>query len=94
MSTIEHFRYELFARYADFKGRTSRRAFWSAQLITLCLQVVLGSAAFATMNQLLLIVYFSLAVILIIPSLAISTRRLHDVDKSAWWFITAFIPPL
>jgi uncharacterized membrane protein YhaH (DUF805 family) len=28
----------------------------------------------------------------LIPSIALSIRRLHDRDKSGWWFLLAFIP--
>ena len=33
---------------------------------------------------------YSLAVL--IPSLAVSVRRLHDTGRSGWWFLLAFIP--
>lgn len=33
---------------------------------------------------------FSLAVLL--PGLAVSVRRLHDIDKSGWWVLIAFVP--
>jgi uncharacterized membrane protein YhaH (DUF805 family) len=38
----------------------------------------------------MLTLLYSLAVL--IPGLAVSFRRLHDIDKSAWWLLIAFVP--
>ncbi len=35
-------------------------------------------------------VYYSLAVVL--PSLAVTVRRLHDTDRSGWWLVILLVP--
>ncbi|THF84883.1 DUF805 domain-containing protein [Deinococcus sp. KSM4-11] len=38
----------------------------------------------------LLILLYSLFILL--PSLAVSVRRLHDTGKSGWWYLISFVP--
>ena len=37
-------------------------------------------------------IYMIYLLAMIIPSLAVFVRRLHDVDKSGWWFFLVFLP--
>ena len=73
-----------FSKYADFTGRASRSEYWWWFLF-----VVLVSAATGTISDKLAAV-FSLAVLL--PGIAVSVRRLHDIDKSGWFLLLNFIP--
>jgi uncharacterized membrane protein YhaH (DUF805 family) len=36
--------------------------------------------------------YLIYALVIFIPGLAVTVRRLHDVGKSGWWYLLAFIP--
>lgn len=38
------------------------------------------------------IISIILALLLIIPSISISVRRLHDINKSGWWYLITFVP--
>jgi uncharacterized membrane protein YhaH (DUF805 family) len=71
--------------YVNFRGRASRSEFWWFALfvfvVSIVLQVILGEIVGAI---------FSLAVLL--PSIAVAVRRLHDVDRSGWWYLLALIP--
>ena len=73
-----------FKKYATFDGRASRSEFWWFFLFTF-----LASAAAAYVSQAVSGI-FSLAVLL--PSLAVGARRLHDIDKSGWFLLLWFIP--
>lgn len=82
------------SNYANFSGRSARPAFWWWQLFNLIAGVVTlmidgsifgFSSGYSPVNWL-----YSLAVLL--PSLAVSARRLHDIDKSGWWFLLILIP--
>jgi len=82
-----------FSKYVDFSGRATRPEFWWFALFTFAvsavLQVVLGAIighGFASVLANL----FSLAVLL--PSLAVGARRLHDGDRSAWWLLIVLVP--
>ncbi len=73
-----------FTKYATFDGRASRSEFWWWSLFTFLASAAAGLIS-GTLSQL-----FSLAVLL--PSLAVSARRLHDTDRSAWFLLLWFIP--
>jgi uncharacterized membrane protein YhaH (DUF805 family) len=72
------------SKYADFTGRASRSEYWWWFLF-----VVLVSAATGIISEKLYAV-FSLAALL--PGIAVSVRRLHDIDKSGWFLLLNFIP--
>ena len=72
------------SRYADFKGRAGRPEFWWFVLFQF---LVMGVAS------LLGDVVNGLAgLALLLPSLAVNARRLHDVGRSGWWLLLWFIP--
>jgi uncharacterized membrane protein YhaH (DUF805 family) len=73
-----------FSKYAMFDGRASRSEFWWFFLFTF-----LVSAATSSVNE-TLSGLFSLGVLL--PSLAVGARRLHDVNKSGWFLLLWLIP--
>lgn len=73
-----------FSKYADFSGRAKRPELWWFVLFTL-----LASLVLSTVSPILSTV-FSLAVLL--PSLAVGARRLHDTNRSGWWQLLWLIP--
>ena len=73
-----------FTKYAAFDGRASRSEFWWWFLFTF-----LASAATGIVSQ-TLSALFSLGVML--PSLALGARRLHDTNRSGWFLLLWFIP--
>ncbi len=82
-----------FNQYCGFKGRASRAEFWWFALFTFIVGLVLGFVdgllLTSTENAFFALLGFSglfqLGVFL--PSLAVTARRLHDTDKSAWWML-------
>tara|TARA_B100000767_G_scaffold258963_1_gene268181 strand:+ start:308 stop:682 length:375 start_codon:yes stop_codon:yes gene_type:complete len=78
-----------FNKYATFSGRASRSEYWFfilfgvlGGIVTLIIDVMILDysieSEYTPINSI-----FSL--ILIIPSIAVACRRLHDVNKSGWW---------
>jgi uncharacterized membrane protein YhaH (DUF805 family) len=71
-------------KYADFNGRASRSEYWwyvLAYAIAYVIVAIVGS-----------FLPLLLALALIVPSIAVSIRRLHDVDKSGWWLLISLVP--
>lgn len=82
-----------FAKYVDYKGRALRSEFWWWTLFTFVTSLILGaidSAIFSTSWEETGILdgIFSLATFL--PTIFVTTRRLHDVGRSGWWQLIAF----
>lgn len=73
--------------YANFNGRAARPEFWWFMLACVIVAFVLG---LFNMNMLALL--FQLAVL--VPSLAVGSRRLHDIGKSGWFQLVCLIPLL
>ena len=63
-------------RYFDFSGRASRLEYWSFILISLWF--------IATSWGLGVVVVF-------IPALAVTVRRLHDINRSGWWIFVPWV---
>ncbi len=85
-------------QYADFEGRARRKEYWMFVLFNLVISFVLGfvdgmvglkvgEAGVGVLSTL-----YSLAVL--VPGIAVSVRRLHDIGKSGWMLLVAFIPCL
>ncbi|QIM68219.1 MULTISPECIES: DUF805 domain-containing protein [Basfia] len=83
-------------KYAVFSGRARRKEFWMFMLFTTIIGIALGvlDVLFGFYDhqtgQGFLSGIYSLAVL--IPTIAVSARRLHDTDRSAWWLLLGFIP--
>lgn len=74
-----------FKKYADFNGRASRSEYWWWALFNLIIGMISGLALGETLGTIA-----SLA--LLLPSLAVAARRLHDIGKSGWFLLLALIP--
>lgn len=72
------------SKYATFEGRASRSEFWWWTLFVVLITVAGNiinekAAALATIATLL-------------PYFAVTSRRLHDIDRSGWWQLIGFLP--
>ena len=87
---------EVLKKYAVFDGRARRREYWMFILINLIISVVLviidsligtviRQAGFGLLQGL-----YDLAVL--IPSIAVTVRRLHDTGRTGWWILIGLIP--
>lgn len=74
-------------KYAKFDGRAMRSEYWWWILFVFAGSIVLGIVDYILGVQLLGSI-FSLATL--IPGLAVSARRLHDIGRSGWWILIAF----
>ena len=82
--------------YATFSGRARRKEYWMFFLISALISIVL------TLLDILLGTYsveyeaglFSglYSLLILIPSIAVVVRHLHDTDRSGWWILISLIP--
>ncbi|MCA0970451.1 DUF805 domain-containing protein [Halobacillus litoralis] len=86
-------------KYAVFRGRARRKEFWWFHLINLLMIIgililnilIFGENETSTPTILgyVLVFYF---IGTILPSIAVTIRRLHDSGRSGWWFLLTLIP--
>lgn len=77
-------------KYAVFSGRSRRKEYWMFTLINIIIFIVIAAIeGFAGSPGIIATIYY-LAVL--IPSLAVGIRRLHDTGRSAWWLLIGLIP--
>ncbi|RZM83409.1 DUF805 domain-containing protein [Pseudoalteromonas rubra] len=83
-------------KYAVFNGRARRKEYWLFMFCNIIVTIVLGlvdmtlglyseESGFGLLSGL-----YALAVI--IPSIALSIRRLHDTGRSGWWILISLVP--
>jgi uncharacterized membrane protein YhaH (DUF805 family) len=90
--------FDALKKYAVFTGRASRGEYWKFFLLYILLFIIASimdgvldlfdeDVGIGTLGALLVIG-------LILPSIAVTIRRLHDIDKSGWWILISFVPLL
>ena len=88
-------------KYATFSGRATRSEYWYFVLIYSTIYTILMGIDFAigTFSKQLMengsfLGFLSTAysLVLFLPNLAVTIRRLHDINKSAWWILLIFVP--
>jgi uncharacterized membrane protein YhaH (DUF805 family) len=88
-----HWYTDVIRRYAEFDGRSGRPEFWWFMLWNLVITVVVylvGIAVLGSARGGLLADLYGLLVLL--PSLGVEIRRLHDTNRTGWWVLLAVIP--
>jgi uncharacterized membrane protein YhaH (DUF805 family) len=87
---------EALKKYAVFGGRSRRKEYWYFVLFNIIVGIVLAAidallGTFSSSSNIgLLSGIYSLAVL--IPTLALTVRRLHDIDRTGWWILIGLVP--
>lgn len=76
--------------YVGFHGRARRKEYWMFVLVSVIVSIILSILESMLGMQSVLTGIYSLAVLL--PSLAVGVRRLHDTGRSGWWLLLSLIP--
>lgn len=83
-------------RYAEFTGRSRRKEYWMFFLLVIVVALVIGIVEgvlglagmvgpYGPLSALFLLA-------ILVPSISVGIRRLHDTDRSGWWILIAFVP--
>ncbi|MFJ1748335.1 DUF805 domain-containing protein [Streptomyces sp. NPDC088116] len=85
-----HWYTDVLKKYAVFSGRARRKEYWMFVLFNFIIAMVLAVVdALAGAGGIISGLY-TLAVL--IPSIAVGVRRLHDTGRSGWWMLIALVP--
>ncbi len=81
-------------KYAVFSGRAHRTEYWMFVLfnviVSFCIGIIEGLLGIAqNTDQSILGNIYALAVL--IPSIAVGVRRMHDIDRSGWWLLLPIV---
>ena len=80
-------------KYAVFSGRATRSEFWLFTLINSIVISTLGGLLFVEfLFSLFSLFYLAFGLAILIPSIAVLVRRLHDTGRSGWWYFLTLIP--
>ena len=85
-----------FVRWNDFKGRSSRSEYWWGYLfsgiVNIVLNVLIPNLEPGDSTGLLLLALLTLGIrlFMLVALLSLTARRLHDVNKSGWWYLLIF----
>jgi len=81
-----------FRHYVDFNGRALRSQYWWWTLFVIIISAIVNviQTVISDGGMIWLSIVVSLA--LFLPGLSVAIRRLHDTNRSGWWFLLIFIP--
>jgi uncharacterized membrane protein YhaH (DUF805 family) len=82
-------------KYSDFSGRARRKEYWMFYLINTLISIVI--AGIDTVFDLgyqsgVTVLYCLYSLAIVVPSIAVTVRRLHDTGRSGWWWLIALVP--
>lgn len=93
-----------FSKYATFSGRAPRSEYWFFGLFNVLVSIGLlvvfgilgaifmGDGGFLVGVAIAQVIYYIYCLAVFIPSIAVTVRRLHDINKSGWWWWIQLIP--
>jgi len=103
MSAFQNYFIDVFKyKYADFEGRARRSEYWYFLLFTYITMFALMGIMFlfigtglrdeSILGMIIIAILLIFLFAMVIPSIALTVRRLHDSGKSGWWYLIAFVP--
>ncbi|WP_417885548.1 DUF805 domain-containing protein [Zunongwangia sp.] len=83
-------------QYTDFQGRSRRKEFFMFNLFNslfgILLMIISAILAKLLNSEVFILLYVLYLFATILPSIALTIRRLHDIGKSGWTMLVSFIP--
>ena len=99
MTFMESVRTCLKENYCNFEGRAPRSEYWWFALfaallgiVTLVLDGFLGTYAVTSSGRMIGFINSIFLLAILLPSIAVAVRRLHDTDRSGWFYLLIFVP--
>jgi len=87
---------DVLKKYAVFEGRARRKEYWFfvlfSLLISIGLSLIDGATGTISAESGIGLLGGLYALAVLVPSLAVAVRRLHDTDRTGWWLLIGLIP--
>jgi uncharacterized membrane protein YhaH (DUF805 family) len=78
-----------FSNYVNFSSRACRSEYWYWVLFIVLADIVAGIIDYVLGME---IVSSLFGLVTLLPGIAVSIRRLHDLDRTGWWILLGLIP--
>ena len=97
MILLDYFKLCVSQKFATFSGRARRQEYWLFYLDCIIVSSALSSLSLSLVhdivaNVIVTTVSVAWTLFVIIPSLAVLVRRLHDTNRSGWWLLLYLLP--
>jgi len=79
-------------KFFTFEGRLNRQPYVQAVLFIWVISAVLGWLVNSSSSTLVALLTGIISLAMAVAAISLGIRRLHDLDKSGWWFLIALIP--
>ncbi|MFE1312136.1 DUF805 domain-containing protein [Streptomyces sp. NPDC058755] len=79
---------EALKKYAVFSGRARRKEYWLFMLFAWIIYIALAAIAAVAHTPAIV----AIAVVFLLPALAVTVRRLHDTGRSGWMILIGIVP--
>ncbi|WP_237068560.1 DUF805 domain-containing protein [Microbulbifer guangxiensis] len=91
-----HWYLKVLRNYTNFHGRAQRREYWFFVLFNLLIALMLstidGVTGLYSEEYGVGLLSGAYALLVLLPSLAVTARRLHDTGRTGWWILVSLIP--
>ena len=77
-----------FNKYSNFEGRARKSEFWWFQLIWVVSYIVM----IISNNEAIAFICLGIIIFIAIPLISVGVRRLHDTNKSGFYYLLSLIP--
>ncbi|MFF2328276.1 MULTISPECIES: DUF805 domain-containing protein [unclassified Streptomyces] len=85
-----HWYLDVLKKYAVFSGRARRQEFWMYTLFNIIAIIILAIIDAVIGSTPVIVAIYYVAIIL--PTLGVGARRLHDTGRSGWWLLFGIVP--
>lgn len=96
LSYIDNFKHSVVGNFINFSTRASRSEYWRFTAVTVVIGFVFTLLRFvfghSFLGSLINLLSFAYTCVMFLPSLGIAVRRLHDINKSGWFWLIIFVP--
>ena len=84
---------EVLKKYAVFTGRARRKEYWLFFLVNTIISILIGAVlGVIGLEELAMPVGIIYALVMLLPNLGVTFRRLHDTGRSGWWLLILLVP--
>ncbi|WP_076260133.1 DUF805 domain-containing protein [Intrasporangium flavum] len=78
--------------YVGFSGRARRTEYWMFTLVNVIIGGVLNVLYNVTHSSIFYVLYVLYFLAVLLPSIAVGIRRLHDTNRTGWWLLIGLVP--